>query len=185
LILIAIAVAAASVWGYISISPVNRKRWHRFLLRVPIMGRIMRKFAIVEMTRTLALLLKSGLSMMVTLDLTRRSIHNLAVAQVLQGVRDAVEEGGSIEGPLRANPRLVDPVVTDMLVTGEESGQLDKISGDVARAYEDEVNRDVDSLGEVLPVLVILVIGVMVLLLAISLYVPLANMVNALSESGM
>jgi len=170
------------LWG--SMSPVNRLRLHRWSLRIPIIGSILQKYAVVQMTRTWALLLRSGLSMMVALDLTRNAIHNQAVAQTLQAVRDNVEAGGSIEDPLRRYPKVIPGVVTDMLVTGEETGQLDEIAERVANNYEEDVNVEVTTLGETLQPVLTIIIGVFVALLFVALFLPMISMLEQLNTSA-
>ncbi|MCP4640319.1 MAG: type II secretion system F family protein [bacterium] len=171
---------------WVNSSPLNRLRIDRIKLRIPKLGPgILRKYAVVEFTRSLALLLRSGLSMMVTLDLVRAAIHNRAVAQVLQQMRDSVEQGEGIEEPLRQAPGVIPPVVTDMLVTGEESGQLDQISEHIADTYEEEVNIALAGLGDMIqPVLTILVGGI-VLLAVLALFVPMLGMIQQISGGGM
>jgi type IV pilus assembly protein PilC len=183
--IIALFAVALLVWLWANSTSVNRLRAHRLTLRVPILGRIVRKYSMVQMTRTLSLLLRSGLSMMVSLDLTRRAIYNQAIAQTLQDVRNNVEGGGSIEEPLRRHRNLIDPVVVDMLVTGEESGQLDLIAEQIARVYEEEVNVEVNTLGESLQPVLVIIIGGMVGSLFIALFMPMISMLEQLqSQSG-
>lgn len=164
--------------------PLWRMRFDHLKLYIPILGKgIIRKHAIVEMTRSLSLLLSSGLSMMATLELVRNAIHNKRVAQVMQDIRDSVEKGEGIEKPLRAVPGIVPPVVTDMLVTGEESGQLDKISGQIAETYEQEVNIGINTIAELIPPVLAVGMGVFVLALALAVFLPLIDMLGSL-QSG-
>lgn len=171
------------IWLFTISSPLNRMRWHRLVLAMPIVGRIVRKNSIVQMTRTLGLLLKSGLSMMVTLDLTRSAISNMAVAQSLQAVRDSVEAGGGMEAPLRRYSRIIDPVVTDMLVTGEETGKLDKISDQIAKSYEEEVEVEVATLGETMQPLLVIIIGAVVGVLFFALFLPMIAALEGLQNA--
>ncbi|MCX5772216.1 MAG: type II secretion system F family protein, partial [Candidatus Hydrogenedentes bacterium] len=131
-------------------NPLRRITADRIKLGIPIIGPILIKNSIVEFSRTLSLLLKSGLSMMSTLELVRNAIHNRAFAQTLQSMRDSVERGGGLEQPLREASAIIPPVVTDMLVTGEESGRLDIIAEQIANTYEEEVNISIATLGEAL-----------------------------------
>jgi type IV pilus assembly protein PilC len=163
-----------------------RLRMDRLKLRIPKIGPgILQKYAVVEMTRSLSLLLRSGLSMMVTLDLVRNAIHNQAVANVLQSVRDSVERGEGIEEPLRRVPGIVPPVVTDMLVTGEEAGQLDEIAEHVAETYEQEVQIALAGLGDMIQPILTVFIGGFVLLAALALFVPIISMIGQISAAGM
>jgi len=175
-------VALYKLW-YVQ-NPVRRLAADRMKLRMPILGPILRKNAIVEMTRTLALLLKSGLSMMSTLDLVRNAIHNRAVAQSLQYMRDSVERGGGLEQPLRQSSDVIPPVVADMLVTGEESGRLDSIAEQIADTYEEEVNISLSTLGEALQPLLTVFLGAVVVLVMLAVFIPLVNMINSLGAGA-
>ena len=165
-------------------NPLRRLAADRIKLRIPIIGGILKKNAIVEFTRTLSLLLRSGLSMMATLDLVRSAIHNQAVAQIVQNVRNTVEEGGSMEEPLRDAERIIPGVVTDMLITGEESGSLDNIAEQVANTYEEEVNISVSALGDLLQPVLTIIIGIIVIFLALALFLPMIDMMETLGTSS-
>lgn len=164
--------------------PLWRLRADRLKLMIPYIGpSIIRRNAVVQMGRSLSLLLSSGLSMMLTLDLTRNAISNRAVGQVMQDLRDAVEQGQSIEETLRRHSRIIPGVVTDMLVTGEESGQLDRISGHIAEAYEDEVNISISTLTELIPPVLAVIMGAFVLVLVLAVFWPLISMIDQLQGS--
>lgn len=165
-------------------SPVRRLMSDRWKLKIPVVGKILHKNAIVEMTSTLALLLRSGLSMMATLDLVRSAIHNRAVAESLQSVRDSVEQGGGLEEPLRRHANVIPPVVTDMLVTGEETGRVDAIAEQIAQVYEEEVQIAVNTLGELLQPIFTVIIGVAVIALFFCLFLPLVSMIEQISSAG-
>ncbi|MFA6243941.1 MAG: type II secretion system F family protein, partial [Candidatus Hydrogenedentales bacterium] len=166
-------------------SPLNRLRADRCKLMIPVVGKsILRKSAVVQFTRSLSLLLRSGISMMVTLDLVRGAIQNQAMAQVMQRIRDSVERGEGIEQPLRDAKSSVPAVLTDMLVTGEESGQLEQIAEHVADTYEEEVNIAIGTLGELLQPILTIVIGVMVMILFAALFVPMISMLDGLMAAG-
>lgn len=150
-------------------------------LRLPRVGKaITKKSAVVDMTRSMALLLRSGLSMMVTLDLVRANVRNTAVAAVVQQVRDSVERGEGIEEPLRRASGIIPPVVTDMLVTGEDSGQLDQIAEHIADTYEEEVNITIGTIGELIQPILTIFLGVVVLVLFVSLFMPMLAVINDL-----
>lgn len=165
-------------------SRVWRLRFDYLKLRLPVVGPILQGLAIVELSRSLAMLLKSGLSMMNTLELTRFSVGNEAVANVIQNVRDSVEHGEGIEPPLRQSPSIIPPVVADMLVTGEESGQIDRIAEQIADTYQEEVNIKVSTIGDALVPIVTVFLGVVVGALAVALFWPLIQMVTSLNAQG-
>jgi len=180
-----VVIALVLIYKLLVRNPLRRLRADRIKLFIPYIGpNILRKSAVVDMTRTMSLLLSSGLSMMVTLELTRNAIRNRAVAQVMQDVRDAIEKGEGIEQPMREASGLIPPVVTDMLVTGEESGQMDRIAGQIASAYEEEVDIHINTLSELLPPALALVMGAFVLVLALAVFVPLIQMLDQLQGAG-
>lgn len=160
-------------------SPLRRMAADRLKLKLPVVGGIIHKNALVEFSRTLSLLLKSGLSMMATLDLTRNAIHNSAVAHSLQRIRDSVESGGGLEEPMRASYPLIPAVVTDMYVTGEEAGRVDEVAEQIAEAYDEEVRVAINNLGELLQPVLTLIIGLVVLLLFVALFLPILSLVTA------
>ncbi len=181
LLVLLVVVALVVVYRLWRRNPVNRLRADRFWLRVPLVGNVAQKYAVSQMSGALSMLLRSGMSMMVTLDLARNAIRNQAVAQVLQAVRDSVEQGGGLEEPLRAAPGVIPPVVTDMLVTGEESGQLDQIAEHISVTYEEEVKQDIDTLTDLLPPVLVIGLGLVVLTLVLGFFLPL---IEALGEIG-
>lgn len=181
-LLIAVAVGYR-IW--VSNKPERRILADFYKLKIPVLGAIIHKNAIVEMCRTMGLLLRSGLSMMSTLDLTRNAIHNRAVAESLKAMRHSVEQGGGLEEPMR-QAKSIPPVITDMFVTGEESGKVDQIAEQIADIYDEEVKLAVASLGEVLQPIFTLVVGVAVLILFIALFLPMITMIDQLgAQSGL
>ena len=170
--------------GWFVRSPVRRLWADRQKLRIPIAGPILHKNAIVELTKTMSLLLRSGLSMMTTLELTRNAVHNRAVAECLRNVRASIEEGGGMEEPLRQSAPIIPHVVTDMFVTGEESGRVDAVADQIGEVYEEEVEIAVGALGEAIQPLFTILVGAVVAILFASLFGPIVAMVNQLTSAG-
>jgi len=165
-------------------NPLRRLAADRVKLKLPVAGTIIHKTALVELSRTMSLLLRSGLSMMATLDLTRNAIHNRAVAATLQSMRDSVEQGGGLEAPMRAASHLIPPVVADMFVTGEESGRVDAIAEQIAETYDEEVKIAVAGLGEALQPIFTIIIGLAVIVLFVALFLPLVSMIDQIAGGG-
>ncbi|MBP8129514.1 MAG: type II secretion system F family protein [Candidatus Hydrogenedentes bacterium] len=183
LVIAAVLVAVVYRAWYVR-NPLRRMTADYLKLRLPVLGPIIHKNAIVEFTRTMALLLKSGLPMMATLELTRNAIHNSAVANSLQRIRDSVEQGGGLEEPMRASSKVIPSVVTDMFVTGEESGRVDEVAEQIAETFDEEVRIAVNTLGELLQPILTLIIGFVVIALFIALFLPIIFMVSEASGGG-
>ncbi|HOE65335.1 MAG TPA: type II secretion system F family protein [Candidatus Hydrogenedentes bacterium] len=165
-------------------NPLARLRADRLKLRLPVVGPVLRNYAVAEFLRSFAMLLRSGLSMMVTLDLVRSSVHNHAMANTIQNVRDSVEQGQGMEAPLRDAPDVMPPIVTDMLVTGEESGSLDEIAERLADTHEQEVDIAIAAMGESLQPIITVIVGILVGLLALALFVPMVDMIEKLNTGA-
>ena len=165
-------------------SPAAKMLFDKFKIRIPIVGDIMHKGALVDLCRTLALLIRSGVSMMQTLELTRSAVRNLYVADALKDVRDSIERGGGMEGPLRKKPRAIPPVMTDMLVTGEDSGRVDEVADQIAEIYEEEVEIQTQTLGEALQPIFTVIVGLVVMILFIALFLPLISSMDQLAGNA-
>lgn len=182
LVVLLVLVIIYKVW-YVR-DPRRRRRADYYKLRIPVIGPIIHDNALVELTRTLSLLLRSGLSMMSALDLTRNGVHNRAVAQSLQPVRDSVERGGNIEEPLRQQPKVIPPVIVDMIATGEETGRVDAVCEQIANTKEQEVRIKVNTIGDALLPIFTIFIGGMIALLFIALFVPILGMISSIESGG-
>lgn len=165
-------------------SPAAKMLFDRVKISLPIVGEILHKGALVQLTRTMALLIRSGVSMMQTLELTRSSVSNLYVGDALKDVRDSIERGGGMEGPLRKKPRAIPPVMTDMLVTGEDSGRVDDVADQIAEIYEEEVEIKTQMLGEALQPVFTVIVGIVVMILFIALFLPLITSMDQLAGSA-
>lgn len=182
IVVVLLLIIAYNTWW--TRSPLRRLAADRAKLKIPVVGKILHKNAIVEMTRTIALLLRSGLSVMTTLELARAAIHNTAVAESLQAMRDSVEQGGGLEEPLRKNAKVIPAVVTDMIVTGEETGKVDAVCEQISTIYEEEVRIAVDTIGELLQPVFTVLIGIVVMILFFCLFLPLVSMIEQISSAG-
>lgn len=165
-------------------SPTAKMLFDNLKIRLPIVGEILHKGALVDLNRTMALLIRSGVSMMQTLELTRSAVRNLYVADSLKDVRDSIERGGGMEGPLRKHSAAIPPVMTDMLVTGEDAGRVDEIADQIADIYEEEVEIKTQTLGEALQPIFTVLVGVAVIILFIALFLPLITSMDQLAGSA-
>lgn len=187
LILLAVAGLVAFyvlVWAR---NPVLRQSTDLIKLRLPVAGPIARKNAVADFCRTFSLMLKSGLSMLVTLDLCRNSMGNRAYADTLQDMRDSVERGEGFEKPLRVAERkgLIQGVTVDMLCTGEETGTVDEIADQISRTYEEEVKIALDTVGEALLPIVVVTLGAFAIMVALALFSPIVQLINAVSAGNL
>jgi general secretion pathway protein F len=169
-----LAVAAAAVWGFLrwKRTPGGKARWHRFVLTVPVFGRLVRIIAIGRFARTLSTLLKSGVPLLTAMDIVKNIVGNVRLAEVIEQARDAIREGESIAAPLKRSGEFP-PLVHHMVAVGERSGALEEMLANVANAYEGQVETTVGALTSLLEPLMIVAMGGVVAFIVFSVLMPI------------
>jgi general secretion pathway protein F len=174
-------VAGLGVWGFFrwKATTAGRHRWDRFKLTVPIFGRLLRTIAIGRFARTLATLLKSGVPVLGAMDIVKNVVGNVRLAEVIEQARQAIQEGESIAAPLKRSGEFP-PLVFHMVAVGEKSGSLEEMLGNVADAYEDQVETTVTALTSLLEPIMIIGMGVVVAFIVFSILMPILQ-INTLA----
>jgi MSHA biogenesis protein MshG len=152
--------------------PAGRMAWDTWKLRIPIAGAIVLKATLARFARSLSIALASGVPAVQALATVAATVDNRYVASRIEGMRVAVERGESI---LRAGTAagFFNPMVLQMIAVGEESGALDDMMAEVADMYQRDVEYALKTLGAQLEPLLIIFLGVLVLLLALGVFLPL------------
>jgi len=146
-------------------------------LNAPIFGEINRKGAIARFARIFGTLIKSGVPILEALSVSSNAIGNLVVSEAVLGAKTKIKEGQSISGPL-AESGVFPPMVTQMIMVGEESGELEEMLINVAKFYDQEVDRTVEKLTAIIEPLMMVFIGLTIGTMIIAMYLPIFNMVN-------
>jgi type IV pilus assembly protein PilC len=155
----------------------GRRNWDMFKLRVPIFGELFRKVAMSRMSRTLGTLLRSGVPVLQSLEITRETVGNRIVAEAIIDVEDAVRQGESLAKPLLRH-KVIPPMVVQMLAVGEETGAVDTMLEKVATFYDSEVDAMVDALTSLIEPILIVILGGVVGGILISLYLPMFKLID-------
>jgi general secretion pathway protein F len=177
-------VVGAAAYGFLrwKKTPAGRARWDRFVLRVPVFGRLIRQIAIGRFARTLSTLLKSGVPLLVSLDIVKNVLGNTRLADVVDQARDSIREGESIAAPLKRSGEFP-PLVHHMVAIGERSGALEEMLGNVANAYESQVETTITALTSLLEPVMIVSMGVVVGFIVFSVIMPILQ-INNLASGG-
>lgn len=173
-ILVVTIIFAVIIKRYIK-TPKGRYQFDSIMLRVPIIKTVIIKVAIARFARTFASLMSSGVSVLDALEVTGGAIGNRVIEQELKDAAKEVKNGKPLSESL-ANTKHFPPIVSQMLSTGEESGQIDTILVKVADFYEEEVETTIDSLASIIEPLMIIVLGSVVGVIAASVMGPIANL---------
>jgi general secretion pathway protein F len=150
----------------------GRMTLDRIKLKAPIFGPLGLKIAIARFTRTLAILLKSGVPVLTSLDIVKNVVNNRVLQQVIEDARDNIREGQDIAPPLRRS-ELFPPLATHMIAVGEKSGKLEDMLIRVSDTFENEVETTVQGLTALIEPLMILVMGSVVGFIALSILLPI------------
>jgi len=155
----------------------GRGAWDAMKLRAPIFGSLVHKTALSRFSRTLSVLMRSGVPILQSLDIVRETVNNTVMSNALSDVALAVKEGESIARPLERHP-VFPPMVVQMIAVGEETGALDTMLAKISDFYDQEVEATVDALTSLIEPVLIAVMGVAVGGMVIALYMPMFNIIN-------
>jgi type IV pilus assembly protein PilC len=161
-------------------TPQGRTIVDTIILKLPLVGDLMRKIAVGMFTRTLGTLITSGVPMLEAMEITARTAGNAVVEKAVMEVRKAIETGRTIVDPLRET-RVFPNLVVQMVGVGEQTGSLDAMLQKIADFYEEEVDVAVADLLTAMEPMIILFLGVVVGGVVISMYLPLFSLIGKLA----
>jgi type IV pilus assembly protein PilC len=150
------------------------------LLRLPVLGPILRKIAVARFCRTLSTLLTSGVPILDGLDITARTAGNAIVEDAVQATRKSIEKGETVAGPLKET-QVFPSMVVQMIGVGEATGALDTMLSKIADFYEEEVDTAVAGLLTLLEPVMIAFLGIIVGGIVISMYLPIFGLIGQLT----
>ncbi len=158
----------------------GRRTIDNILLRLPILGLILRKIAVARFCRTLSTLMASGVPILDGLEITARTAGNAIVEDAIMVTRESIERGETVSAPLEKT-KVFPPMVTQMINVGETTGALDAMLSKIADFYEEEVDTAVAGLMTLLEPVMIAILGVIVGGIVISMYMPIFKLIEKLA----
>jgi len=150
------------------------------MLRIPILGSVLRKSAVARFTRTLGTLVASGVPILNGLEITARTAGNKVIEEAIMNTRTSISEGNTIAEPLKQSGEFP-PMVVQMIGVGEQTGALDEMLGKIADFYDSEVDTAVDALTSIIEPVMIVVMGTIVGGMLIAMYLPMFKLVTVVS----
>lgn len=177
LILAVLVGAGVGLKMYIA-TPEGRYRWDKYKLRLPIVGKIVLKSTLGRFARSFALANRSGVPVVQGLNVVAQTVDNTFVMGRIEQMRDGVERGESV---LRVamTTGVFTPVVLQMIAVGEETGELDDLMDEIAAMYEREVDYELKTLSAQIEPILIIGLGVLVLVLALGVFLPIWDLGKA------
>jgi type II secretory pathway component PulF len=180
-------IALGSVIAIISFSlllriPRLRYLWHRFLLSLPLLGRLMTEVNIINIARTINLLLKGGVQIVQALEITSDTIANLVYKEKMLQVAKSVQQGEPMSKSMVEDERMFPPTFSQMTLVGENTGKLEETLIFLADFYEGELDNTTKSLSNVLEPAMLLIMGGMVTFVALSIITPIYKISQTLGR---
>lgn len=166
-----IAAAAVFVRAYLN-TPQGRYRWDRRKIELPVVGPIILKATLARFARSFALSSQAGVPLVPALNVVAQTVDNAFIASRIEQMRNGIERGESISRCAAATG-VFTPVVLQMITVGEETGELDALLFEIADMYERDTEYAIKGLSTAIEPILLVFIGVLVLLLALGVFLPL------------
>lgn len=159
----------------------GKRNYHRFLLRLPVVGDLIRKIAIARFAMTFSTLIKSGVPIMRCLDIVGRTSGNKIVEDAVIKAKKFIQEGQTISTPLQESG-IFPPMVVKMIAVGERSGKLEAMLSKISEFYEAQTDAMIAGLASLIEPLVIVFLGVIVGGIVISLFLPITQITQYIGK---
>ena len=181
LVILAVIIATVVALRSYYKTPGGRYQLDGLLLRIPVLGSVLRKITIARFSRTLSTLLTSGVPILQSLEITARTAGNVRIEEAIMKVRTGVERGESFVDPLKAT-EVFPNMVAQMVGIGEQTGALDSMLGKIADFYEQEVDSAIANLLTLMEPIMIGFLGVTIGSIVIAMYLPLFTLIGKMSQ---
>lgn len=156
---------------------------HNQLLRLPILGPIVKKVNLARFSRTVAGLLTTDVPVVESLKITSAVLRNVHYREAVVAASERIKTGDTISATLSAYPKLFPPLVVQMVYVGERSGNVDELLGEVAEFYESQVDDVLDNLSSIIEPILILILGAMVGGIALAVITPMFALTESIAAS--
>ncbi len=158
-------------------NPTGHYNFDKFVTKIPIIGKIIYKVLLARFCRLMSLLSGSAIPILDAINLTARSVNNFFVERHLLIIKDKVEQGSTLSAAMKSE-KIFPILMMQMIEIGEETGNLEHMLGEVANFYEKEADFELDKLGEAIEPILLIVVGILVLMLALGVFLPMWDMVS-------
>jgi type IV pilus assembly protein PilC len=175
-IIIALVALVVLIIGYCR-TPAGKWQIDATVLRLPVIGALVRQIVLSRLSRTFETLVASGVPMLDALSILEHTSGNQVIGRVVQSVHASVKEGGAISDPLRQS-REIPPMMTQMIVVGETSGTLDQMLRHLADYWDERVQHDIKRVTAFIEPVLLIIMGGMVAFIMASLLLPLFKLVS-------
>lgn len=158
----------------------GRKKTDEILLKIPIIGDLQRQIILTDLTRTLALMISSGVSIIEGLTISADVVKSVIISEALNDITKLVEKGFPVAFSFSKHPEAFPFILSEMIAVGEETGKMDEVLRKVSHVFEVESDRKVKALTSAIEPAILIVLGLGVAFMVISLILPIYNLTTSL-----
>ena len=175
-----IILIGGGLWGFSAYrkTPAGKRRTDELIFKLPIFGELQREVILTELTRTLALMVGAGVSILEALNITAGVVGNEVVADALRDASKQVEKGFPIAYSFSKHPEAFPFILSQMVAVGEETGKMEEVLGKVSHVFEVESDQKVKGLTSAVEPLVMIILGLGVGFLVIAIILPIYNLTS-------
>jgi general secretion pathway protein F len=177
LLLIILTIFSGFIFNKWRVTESGKRKFDKFLLALPVFGPIILRVNVSRFTKTLSTLLSSGVPIITALEITKNTIPNVIITEVVEKAKISVQEGESL-GLTIERSGVFPPLVSHMIKTGEKTGDLEGMLGHVATGYDAEVERKISSMQSLIEPAMIIVMGGIVVVIVMALMVPMLSVMS-------
>ena len=159
--------------------PTFKRTIHSILLKLPIAGIIIKKINLASFTLTLCSLLRSTIPIIQAVDISSDVLGNVLYKEKLKEASESLKKGVNLSDVLRKDPNIFPPMVTEMIMVGEQTGNIEKMLGELSEYYNGEVSETMNNFTSIIEPVIILLLGIAVAGVAMAVIMPM----YALTES--
>ncbi|MBF0159651.1 MAG: type II secretion system F family protein [Magnetococcales bacterium] len=174
-----------TIWGFVTFIKTAQGDlwWSEFKFKLPVVGSIIQRGTLARFARSFAMGSRSGVPILMVLESVAQAVDNRYVANNVMDIMRGIERGETLVQTAYAT-KMFPPLVIQMMAVGEETGSIEQMMDDVAAFYEQEVAYDVKSLSSAIEPIITVMMGVMVMILAMGVFVPLWDMIKGAGKGG-
>jgi len=173
-------VTVGGVYGYLSYrkTAIGRRKTDELLFKLPIVGELQKQVVLTELTRTLSLMVGSGVSILDALNISAGVVGNVVISDALKDAAKQVEKGFPIAYSFSKHPEAFPFILSQMVAVGEETGKMEEVLGKVSHVFEVESDQKVKALTSAIEPLVMIILGLGVGFLVIAIILPIYNLTS-------
>lgn len=175
-------ILAITILGFIKLLKTYRGRYffQGLILKMPIISGIIKKINLARFARTTSSLMKTDIMIIEAFRITGNILGNLHYRKVVHEIGEKIKKGGQISDTIKNYPSFFPPIVTQMIIVGEQTGEIDSILEDLSMFYEEEVNEIMENLPSIIEPLLILILGIGVGGIALAVIMPMYALTDAM-----